>query len=289
MSNTTAEPYLSVIIPAYNEAGRIAETLGLVRAYLDRQSWNAEVIVSADGTDGTREIASKLAESDPAWAGRLTVIGSAERGGKGKGIRDGVRIARGRFVGFIDADYKTPIEELDHFLPDLEAGCHVVIGSRAVGESKIIRPQPLYRRVGSKAFKWVMRVMVGLYGIGDTQCGFKFFQRPVARALFARQRIDGYMFDVEILKLARRLGYRISEVGVRWQDDGDSRYEPVAGTLAQRERIAPHPVHALPRNGRNRRSGSRDDQRPGEDAGRLIGNSLAIWHDPMSFRFKQID
>jgi dolichyl-phosphate beta-glucosyltransferase len=230
MSLAAAEPYLSVIIPAYNEAQRITETLSQVRAYLDRQGCDYEVIVAADGDDGTRERVAELAASDRALGERLTVIGSSARGGKGKGIRDGVRRARGRFIGFVDADYKTPIDELDKLLPDLESGCDVVIGSRAVGDSRIIRPQPLYRRWGSKAFKWVMRAIVGLYGIGDTQCGFKFFQGRVAKDLFARQRIDGYMFDVEILRLARKLGYTIKEVGVRWQDDGDSRYDPIAGT-----------------------------------------------------------
>src|SRR5947207_2134185 len=103
-------------------------------------------------------------------------------GGKGKGIRDGVRIARGRVIGFCDADYKTPIEELDKILPVLETGGgDVAIGSRAVGDSRIIRPQPLYRRLGSKAFKWVMRVLVGLSGLGDTQCRLKFLRAPVAR------------------------------------------------------------------------------------------------------------
>jgi dolichyl-phosphate beta-glucosyltransferase len=230
MALAAAEPYLSVIIPAYNEAQRIAETLSQVRAYLDRQGHDYEVIVAADGDDGTREIVADLAASDQALGERLTVLGSAERGGKGKGIRDGVRRARGQYIGFVDADYKTPIEELDKLLPVLEGGCDVVIGSRAVGDSRIIRPQPLYRRWGSKAFKWIMRAIVGLYGIGDTQCGFKFFQGRVAKDLFARQRIDGYMFDVEILRLARKLGYSIKEVGVRWQDDGDSRYDPIAGT-----------------------------------------------------------
>jgi dolichyl-phosphate beta-glucosyltransferase len=230
MALAAAEPYLSVIIPAYNEAQRIAETLSQVRAYLDRQGYDYEVIVAADGDDGTRERAAELAASDRTLGERLTVLGSPERGGKGKGIRDGVRRARGQYIGFVDADYKTPIEELDKLLPVLEGGCDVVIGSRAVGDSRIIRPQPLYRRWGSKAFKWIMRAIVGLYGIGDTQCGFKFFQGRVAKDLFARQRIDGYMFDVEILRLARKLGYSIKEVGVRWQDDGDSRYDPVAGT-----------------------------------------------------------
>ena len=98
-------------------------------------------------------------------------------------------------------------------------------------DSKIERAQPLYRRLGSKAFAMIMRRIVGLYDVVDTQCGFKFFQQNVARALFTRQRIDGYMFDVEILRLAKTMKYTITEVGVRWQDDGDSRYNPVTGTI----------------------------------------------------------
>ncbi len=132
-------------------------------------------------------------------------------------------------IGFADADYKTPIEELDKLLPWLAHGYDLVIGSRNVADSHIEVAQPLYRRLGSRAFGIAMHLLVGLWQIRDTQCGFKFFRGEVARALFARQRIDGYMFDVEILHLALRGGYRIKEVGVRWQDDGDSRLELVAG------------------------------------------------------------
>jgi dolichyl-phosphate beta-glucosyltransferase len=105
----------------------------------------------------------------------------------------------------------------------------VVIGSRGVADSTIRVAQKWYRRVGSRCFGIGMRAVTGLYGIRDTQCGFKFFRHDVAKRLFALQRIDGYMFDVEILCLARRLGYRIAEVGVAWQDDGDSRLDLVAG------------------------------------------------------------
>lgn len=220
-------PYLSVIVPAYNEAKNITATLSAMRTWLDTQPWTYEVIVSADGTDGTREAAAAFAPGDAGFS----VIGTPQRGGKGKGVRDGISRASGEIIGFIDADYKTPIDELDKLLPFLREGYEVVIGSRAVGDSRIERRQPLYRRLGSKGFKWAMRALVGLWGVGDTQCGFKFFQRDIARDLFARQKIDGYMFDVEILRLATKSGYRIKEVGVRWRDDADSRYDPVGGTL----------------------------------------------------------
>jgi dolichyl-phosphate beta-glucosyltransferase len=220
------DPFLSVVIPAYNEAARIGQTLEMVIAYLETQPWAFEIIVSADGTDGTRQRAEAIARSDP----RVRVIGSDVRGGKGRGVRNGMLAARGKYVGFVDADYKTPIEEFEKLLPWLRRGFSVVIGSRRAHGTRISRRQPLYRRLGSRAFAFVMRRLVGLRGVRDTQCGFKFFSADAARRIFSMQRIDGYMFDVEVLRLAGMLGYRIKEVGVRWQDDGDSRYAPVSGT-----------------------------------------------------------
>jgi dolichyl-phosphate beta-glucosyltransferase len=216
---------LTIVVPAYNECARIGATLSAIRSHLDASSRRYELIVSADGTDGTREEAARVASGDP----RVRVIGSPQRRGKGRGIREGVALATGRVVGFVDADYKTPIEEVEKLLPHLEAGADVVIGSRAVAESLIERRQPLHRRVGSRAFGVAMHLTLGLWELHDTQCGFKFFRAGVAKDLFARQRIDGYMFDVEILHLAARSGYRVAEVGVRWQDDGDSRLDLVAG------------------------------------------------------------
>lgn len=221
----TETPYLSVILPAFNEVATIVTTLAAVRAYLDAQPYDYEIIVAADGNDGTRERAREAAGDDC----RVTVIGSAERGGKGRGIRQGVRLARGRVIGFCDADYKTPIEEIAKLLPVLDRGYDIAIGSRAVNGARIEVAQPLHRRLGSKVFAIGMHSVVGLWDINDTQCGFKFFRGPVARDLFGRGQIDGYMFDVEILHLAERSGYRIAEVGVTWRDDGDSRLELVAG------------------------------------------------------------
>lgn len=218
-------PRVSVVFPAYNEAGSIGRTLEQAYAYFDAQGYDYEIIVSADGEDGTREAAAAFGEG----RGRLVVIGDRQRKGKGHGVRAGVRIARGEIVGFADADNKTPIDELSKLLPFFDQGYDLVIGSRASAESAVLRRQPAYRRIGSRVFAVAMHVTTGLWEIRDTQCGFKFFRAPVAKDLFERQRVDGYMFDVEILTLARQSGYRIKEVGVRWADDGDSRLDLVAG------------------------------------------------------------
>lgn len=222
-----SSPDITLILPAYNESKRISGTIGEAVAYFKSRGLGYEIIVAADGNDGTREIVREMAKSDPA----LHAIGREERSGKGLGIRSAVAIANGRYVGFADADNKVPIDEFDKILPVLERGTEVVIGSRAMARSEIQRKQPLYRQFGGAAFRHVMRAVVGLPRIMDTQCGFKFFPQPVARELFHRQRIDGYMYDVEILCLAWRLGYRIEEVPIRWRDDGDSRLQLLRGNL----------------------------------------------------------
>lgn len=218
---------LTLILPAFNEARVIRHTVEEARNYFDTRNIDYEIIVAADGDDGTREIVRDMAKSDP----RLKVIGSAERRGKGNGIREAIVLASGNIIGFSDADNKTPIDEFDKVLLLLQSGHQVVIGSRASKDSKIEKPQPLYRRIGSRGFNLFMKAITGLYGIEDTQCGFKFFQRNVALELFSRQSIDGYMFDVEILYLARKLGYNIGQVPVRWRDDGDSRLMLLSGNI----------------------------------------------------------
>jgi glycosyltransferase involved in cell wall biosynthesis len=216
------QPNVSLILPAYNEAATIARTIAEAQEYFASRGQSFEIIVAADGTDGTREAAGVCG---------ARVIGGPMRRGKGRGIREAVAVARGRYTGYADADNKVPIEEFDKILPWLERGYEVVIGTRAAGESRIERGRPWHRRAGSAAFNMVVRGLVGLSEIRDTQCGFKFFPLPVARELFGRQKVDGYMFDVEILALARKLGYRIQQVGIRWRDDGDTRLNLVSGNL----------------------------------------------------------
>src|SRR3972149_1908743 len=222
-----AQPSLSLVLPAYNEVQHIARTIEEAKNYFQGRGYTYEIVVAAAGNDGTRELVADMARSAPT----LKVIGSVERRGKGYGIRQGMALARGEIVGFVDADNKTPITEFDKFEPWLRDTYEVVIGSRGLHESRIEQAQPLYRRLGARGFGLLMHGVVGLPDITDTQCGFKFFQRHAALDLFRRQRIDGYMFDVEILYLARQAGYRIAQVPVRWRDDGDSRLDLFSGNV----------------------------------------------------------
>jgi len=223
----TGVSLVTVVVPAYNEARAIPGTIADLTRYFETKPYQVEIIVSADGTDGTRELVSDMR----ARVARLRVIGDPVRRGKGHGVREAMTLAKGDIVGFVDADNKTPITEFDAFERQFEAGFDVVIGSRGLRESTIERRQPLYRQIGSKVFAFGMHALVGLNDIADTQCGFKFFTHAAAGEIFPRQRIDGYMFDVEILHLASQAGYRIAQVPVRWRDDGDSRLNLVRGNL----------------------------------------------------------
>lgn len=219
-------PDISLILPAYNEASTIASTVREASEYFRRRGLDHEIIVAADGDDGTREICRDLTAS----GAPVKVIGQPARLGKGRGVREAVAIAEGSIIGYADADNKVPIEEYDKIAPWFDR-FSIVIGSRALERKLVERRQPLYRRIGSVGFHYFMQTVVGLPGISDSQCGFKFFKRETARDLFARQKVDGYMFDVEILSLCRRLGYAVHEVPIRWRDDADSRLELVAGNL----------------------------------------------------------
>jgi len=223
----TSGVFLSVVLPAYNEAQSISSTLAAMRTFLDRQEYTYEIIVAADGDDETPAIVTQIARDWPI----LKLTAQTGRHGKGHGLRRGMRMATGQIVGFIDADYKTPIDEITKILPWFDLGYDLVAGSRALDASKIEVYQPLYRQIGSRLFALGMHTLVGLHHIRDTQCGFKFFTRSCADEIFKRTRIDGYMCDVEILVLAARLGFTVREVGILWRDDGDSRLELVRGNV----------------------------------------------------------
>lgn len=225
-------PFLSIVIPAYNEARRLPATLERILDYLDQQDYPAQVIVVDDGsTDGTATVARTYDEKHR----RIEVIENPHQG-KGATVRRGMLAADGDVVLFSDADLSTPIEEVDRLLSWFDKGYDVVIGSRE-GAGARRYDEPFYRHLMGRVFNTVVR-MLTVQGIQDTQCGFKAFRCDVARDLFSRMRlytddnkpVVGAMvtaFDVEILYLAQRLGYRIREVPVEWHYSNETKVNPL--------------------------------------------------------------
>lgn len=223
-------PELSIVIPAYNEEGRIEPTLERVRAYLAANRPNAEVIVV---DDGSRDATPRIVESEiPRYRESgltLRLLGDGRNHGKGASVRLGMVSAEGQVVLFSDADLSSPIEELPKIVdPIRDQKAAVVIGSRAVDKSLIGVHQPASREIAGRAFNLVMRIAVGL-PFKDTQCGFKAFRRDAARAVFSRVRIERFGFDVEALYLAQKLGYDILEVGVVWNNAEGSKVSFASG------------------------------------------------------------
>lgn len=210
---------LTVIIPAYNEAQRLGPQLGQVLGYLRAHSPSFELIVVDDGSrDETAAVVQAAIAAEP----RARLITYQPNRGKGYAIRQGVLASQGARVVFLDADLSTPIEEIPRALEQLQRA-PIVIGSRDLPDSDVRGKQPLYRRLASELFKWVRYLMVGLWRISDTQCGFKAYRGPIARQLYALAQIDRFMFDVEILYLAHRAGLTIIEMPVRWADAPGSK------------------------------------------------------------------
>jgi len=214
---------LTIVIPAYNEAGRLGASLRQLADWLDRHAPSAQVIVVDDGsTDATLTLARTLATADP----RLTVAALGRNRGKGAAVRRGVELAEREWILFTDADFSTPIDELPRLAARAEAGADIVIGSRDHAEAQVEQRQPLYRETMGRIFNRLVRGLA-LPGFSDTQCGFKLLRRTAAKRCFARQTIERFAFDVEILFVARQLGLRIDEVGVRWRNDERSTVHPV--------------------------------------------------------------
>ncbi len=204
------EVYLSLVIPCFNERRRILSTLQRLRQHLVGGLYqDAEVIVVDDGsTDGTADLLRSLQGWD-----QLTLLFNETNRGKGYSVRRGVLAARGRYIFFTDADLPYDLEALGRFLAVLQEGYDLAIGARDLPGSRFSVPRSPLRRLASNVFTWIVR-NYAVPGIPDTQCGFKGFRRGVARDLFQRGRINGYAFDVELVFLARRRGYRIARLPV---------------------------------------------------------------------------
>lgn len=213
-------PELTVIVPAYNEARRIAPSLISILTYLRAQPYTWELLIVDDGSrDDTAAVVTKAIEDEP----KARLISYQPNRGKGYAVRTGILAATGERVVFLDADLSTPPEEIANALKYLDDGYDMVVGSRALPDSKIeMRPPPL-RRFGTFIFNLVKHSLVGLWDISDTQCGFKAYRQNAVRPLYERSVIDRFMFDVEILYLAERKKLKIREMPVRWADAAGSK------------------------------------------------------------------
>ena len=219
------KPFLSIIIPAHNEAQRLPPSLEKIDEFLRQQAYASEVIVVENGSiDGTFNIAKAFEQKMP----DLNVFHEEARG-KGLAIKRGMLEAKGEYRFLCDADLSMPIEQVNRFLPPTLESVDVAIGSREVAGAKRFN-EPPYRHFIGRIFNTMVRLLV-LPGLQDTQCGFKCFREEVAEAVFPLQSLDGMSFDAEVLYIARKKGFKIVEVPIDWYHDPDSRVRLVKDSL----------------------------------------------------------
>lgn len=206
---------LEILIPARNEARRLPNTLERTVRYLEAQPYSSSVVVVDNGSvDQTADLAARK------WSERVPVhLTGCARPGKGAAVRRGFLTSQARFIGYMDADLATPIETLDVVMPLLRE-CPAVVGSRWVRGAAFANRRPVHRSVGGVVFRAMVRRV--LPGVADTQCGFKFFDGDLARAVAGRLCIDGFAFDVELLREVAGTGAPVKEVPVVWTDGGGS-------------------------------------------------------------------
>jgi dolichyl-phosphate beta-glucosyltransferase len=210
---------LSVVIPAYNEEVRLPPTVESIHEFVTRHGYDAEIIVVDDGsTDRTFDAAAALQHR----FSELRVLKQPRNLGKGAAVRAGVLASRRRTILFSDADLSTPIASLERLWPWLDRGYEVAVGSRSAPRSEVLRHQSFLRENMGRVFNRIIGLL-GLRGFRDTQCGFKLFRAEAGKHLFRALKTRGFAFDVEILIRARRLGFKVAEVGVQWINSPDSR------------------------------------------------------------------
>ena len=212
------KPFLSIVIPAYNEERRIAETLRKVHGFLHRSPYEYEVVIVSDGsTDKTVEV---IKETTSMWQ-NFRLIVNKENNGKGYVVRQGMLQAHGEWRLFMDADGATPIEMIERMIKQI-GHYQVIIGSRYIEKGLIQEKQPFFRQFVSRAGNLFIQLMI-LPGIKDTQCGFKMFSKKATEEIFPLQRFERWSFDMELLTIAKKKGYKIAEVPVIWHDVAGSK------------------------------------------------------------------
>lgn len=213
------KPFLSVIIPAYNEASRLPKTLIDIDKKLSEAEYSSEVIVVNDGSkDATAEIVRRFAEH----MRNLKLIDNKENHGKGWVVREGMLAARGNWRLFMDADNSTTVDQAGLMMSYFKEGYGVIFGSRGIAGAKLVPPQPWYRQIAGRIGNLIIQLLA-LPGIRDTQCGFKCFSEEAAERVFRAATIDRWGFDVEALALAKLFGFRIKEIPITWANDENSR------------------------------------------------------------------
>ncbi len=218
--------YLSIIVPAYKEEERIHIILEAIAKYEKTKNFKIETIVVADASpDKTVEVARSYSDK----LRSLTVIDNKVNKGKGGAIKEGILSANGKYILFADADNSTPIEQADKLLRYIDK-YEVVIGSRYCEDGRLAVPQSAIRIMGSRGLNAIIQLLA-VSGIKDTQCGFKLFDGKAAKEIFKRQTINGFSFDIEILAIAKRLGYKTKEAGIVWYDNPHSTVNPLKDGL----------------------------------------------------------
>lgn len=226
-------PFISIVIPAYNECARIENALREVLRCVHQRDWQAEILVVNDGsTDCTAAIVQQFSQVHP----EVRLLDNGKNRGKGFSVRRGALHAAGEIVMFTDADLSAPMEEAQQLIDALQQGADIAIGSRWLERQRQILKQPLYRQFFGRCFNLVTRLAMGL-PFADTQCGFKAFRRPVAQTIFQLQRIERWGFDPELLFIALKRGYKIQEVPVTWGHDERSRLSYLKDGLNMLEEI----------------------------------------------------
>jgi dolichyl-phosphate beta-glucosyltransferase len=226
-----ADPPVSLVVPAYNEASRLPHSLAELSGYCaaggEGESYEVLIVVE-HSTDGTLE----LARESVAEQANFRVIDNRVQRGKGYAVRSGMLEARGDIVFYMDADLSVPLEDIDRFLAHFAAnpGTDVLLGSRQHAESRVERRQSLLRQTMGRTFNRILR-WLSLIPFRDTQCGFKAFRHDAAREIFGLQEIDGFAFDVEVILLAQALGYHVDELPVRWLNSPESKVHIVRDSL----------------------------------------------------------
>lgn len=231
--NEMTAPVYSIVIPAYNEAGRLGHALGEVLRCVHQQGWAAEILVVDDGSsDGTPDLVRSWMAENP----EVRLLSNGENRGKGYSVRHGALSARGEIVMFTDADLSAPIEEAEFLFAALRRGADIAIGSRWLVRERQTVAQPFYRRFFGRCFNAVTRNAMGL-PFADTQCGFKAFGRDAAQVVFQLQSIERWGFDPELLFIALKRGFVIHEVPVTWGHDERSRISYLKDGLKMLEEL----------------------------------------------------